>query len=182
MAKMVHSALGDPSGGTDLSLADGRPLHMVKLVGAVRQHKERSTNIFIDVKDGTRLIQVKVWVNEGDKCSMGLYLRWDALTNHAYVRIIGQVREFDGQRQIVANDVRPVSLGNELTYHLLEVAHSYKRHVKMRSDAQATGMMGMGMGIGICKMASVLVPPRGAGGGGMGMGMGMGGYDYYYIG
>ncbi len=70
MAKMVHSALRDPSDGTDLSLADGQPLHMVKLVGAVHQHEERSTNVFIDVEDGTGLVQVKVWVNKGDKCSM----------------------------------------------------------------------------------------------------------------
>jgi hypothetical protein len=75
MAKMVHSALRDPSSGTNLSLADDRPPHMVKLVGAVRQHKERSTDIFIDVKDGTRLIQVRVWVNVGDKCSMALSLQ-----------------------------------------------------------------------------------------------------------
>ncbi len=87
------------------------------------------------------------------------------------MRVIGQVCKFDGQRQIVANNVRPVSLGNELTYHLLETAHSYKRHVKMWSDAQATSMMGMGMGIGIGKMALVLVPPWGAGGGETGMGM-----------
>jgi hypothetical protein len=114
MAKVVHSALGDPSGGTNLSLVDGRPLHMVKLVGAARQHEERSMNVFIDVKDGTGLVQVKVWFNEGDKCSMASSLRWDALTNHAYMHVIGQVREFDGQRQIVANDVRLVSSGTNL--------------------------------------------------------------------
>ncbi len=113
---MVHSALGDPSGGTDLSLADGRPLHMVKLVGAVRQHEERSTNVFIDIKDGTGLIQVKVWVNERDKCSMASSLRWDALTDHAYMRVIGQVRKFDGQRQIVANDISMTSEFGERTY------------------------------------------------------------------
>ncbi len=178
-AKMAHSALGDPSGGTNLSLADGRPLHMVKLVGAVRQHEERSTNVFIDVEVSTGLVQVKVLVNKGDKCSIASSLRRDASTDHAYVRVIGQVCEFDGKRHIMANNVRPVSSGNELTYHLLEVAHSYKRHVKMQSDAQATGMMGMGMGIGIGKMALVSAPPRGAGGGGTGMGMG--GYDYYYL-
>jgi hypothetical protein len=61
-------------------------------------------------------------------------------------------------------------------HHLLEVAHSYKMHVKMRSDAQATGMMGMGMGIGIGKMALIPASPRGAGGGGTGMGMG--GYEH----
>ncbi|KAL3791649.1 hypothetical protein ACHAW5_007436 [Stephanodiscus triporus] len=170
-ARMVHSALGDPSGGTDLTLSDGRPLHMVKLVAAVRNHEERSTNVFIDVEDGTGLVSVKVWVNEGDECSAAAALRRDAATDHTYIRVIGQVREFDGQRQIVANDVRPVSSGNELTYHLLEVAHSYEKHLRMQSDA-ATGMgmgMGMGMGVGIGKMASV-APPRG------GMGMGAQGY------
>jgi hypothetical protein len=104
MAKMVHSALEDPSGGIDLLLADGQPLHMVKLVGVVHQHEERSTNVFIDVEDGTGLVQVKVWVNEGDKCSMASSLRWDASTDHAYMHVIGQVCEFDGQRQIVANN------------------------------------------------------------------------------
>jgi hypothetical protein len=176
---MVNSALGDPSGRTNLLLVDGQPLHMVKLVRAVCQHEERSTNVFIDIKDSTGLVQVKVWVNEGDKCSMASSLRWAASTDHAYVRVIGKVCKFDGQRQIVANNVRPVSSGNELTHHLLEVLHLYKRHVKMRSDAQATGMMGMGMGIGIGKMALVLALPRGAGGGGTGMGMG--GYNYYYV-
>jgi hypothetical protein len=67
---MVHSALGDPSGRTNLLLVDGQPLHIVKLVGAVCQHEERSTNVFIYVEDGTGLIQVKVWFNKGDKCSM----------------------------------------------------------------------------------------------------------------
>jgi hypothetical protein len=145
---------------------------MVKLVGSVRQQKERSTNVFIDIEHGTELVQVKVWVNKGDKCSMALSLRRDASTDHAYMRIIGQVCKFDRQRQIMANNVWPVSWGNELTYHLLKVAHLYKRHVKMQSDAQATGMMGMDMGIGISKMALVSAPPRGVGGGGTGMGMG----------
>ena len=163
--KMVHSALGDPSGGSDLTLRDGRPLHMVKLVAAVRNHEERSTNVYVDVEDGTGLVQVKVWVNEGDECSAASNLRRDAATDHTYIRIVGQIREFDGQRQIVANDVRPVSTGNELTHHLLEVAHSYEKHVKVQSDADTMGM-NMGMGVGIGKMASLSTPPPPRGGGG----------------
>ena len=176
--KMVHSALGDPSGGSDLTLRDGRPLHMVKLVAAVRNHEERSTNVYVDVEDGTGLVQVKVWVNEGDECSAASNLRRDAATDHTYIRIVGQIREFDGQRQIVANDVRPVSTGNELTHHLLEVAHSYEKHVKVQSDADTMGM-NMGMGVGIGKMASLSTPPPPRGGGGVAMGSqgGGGGLD-----
>ena len=162
---MVLHALGDPSGGSDLSLKDGRPLHMVKLVVAVRSSEERSTNVFIDVEDGTGLTQVKVWVNEGDECSAISQLRSAAGREHTYIRVIGQVRDFDGQRQIVANDIRPVSSGNELTHHLLEVAYSYEKYRKMQSDTSLSG--GMGMGIGIGNMAS-MVPLQG--GGGMGMG------------
>ena len=168
---MVLNALGDPSGGSDLSLKDGRPLHMVKLVCAVRSSEERSTNVFIDVEDGTGLTQVKVWVNEGDECSAIAQLRNAAGREHTYIRVIGQIRDFDGQRQIVANDIRPVSTGNELTHHLLEVAHSYEKYRKMQNDSSSI-MGGMGMGIGIGNMAS-MAPLQGGGGG-----MGMGGQGY----
>jgi replication factor A2 len=168
---MVLNALGDPSGGSDLSLKDGRPLHMVKLVCAVRSSEERSTNVFIDVEDGTGLTQVKVWVNEGDECSAIAQLRNAAGREHTYIRVIGQIRDFDGQRQIVANDIRPVSTGNEITHHLLEVAHSYEKYRKLQSESSSI-MGGMGMGIGIGNMAS-MAPLQGGGGG-----MGMGGQGY----
>lgn len=163
---MILESLGDPNGGSDLSLRDGRPLHMVKLVAAVRSHEERSTNIFIDVEDGTGFAQVKVWVNEGDECSAVSRLRSEASIDHTYIRIIGQVRDFDGQRQIVANDVRPVTSGNELTHHLLEVAHSYEQSLK-RQQQQASGL-----GYGIGNMASNAPPPQT---GGMGVGAQQGG-------
>jgi len=172
---MVNQALGDPSGGGDLSLKDGRALHMIKLVAAVRSCEERSTNLFIDVEDGTGFTQVKVWVNEGDECSAVTKLRGEAGHDHQYIRIIGQVRDFDGNRQIVANDVRRVSSGNELTYHLLEVASSYEKSLKMASDNQMGMAMGVGGGIGIGNMAQNMPQGGGAGIQGQGYGGGMGG-------
>jgi len=163
--KMILNADSDPNGGNDLSLKDGRALHMVKFVAAVRSSEERSTNVFIDVEDGTGFTQVKVWVNDGDECSAATKLRAAAATDHTYIRIIGQVREFDGNRQVVANDVRPVSSGNEMTYHFLEVANSYNKGLERQSQVDSKGFGG-GMGIGIGNMASN-APPQG---GGMGMG------------
>ena len=43
---------------------------------------------------------------------------------NTYVRVIGMVKDDFNLRTIVASDVRPVSTGNELTYHLLEVGYS----------------------------------------------------------
>mmetsp|Transcript_10277 Transcript_10277/g.21701 ORF Transcript_10277/g.21701 Transcript_10277/m.21701 type:complete len:275 (+) Transcript_10277:71-895(+) len=169
--KMITSAQLDPNGQGELSLNDGRRLHMVKLVAAVRTHEDKSTNLLIDVEDGTGCTQVKVWVNEGDDCSAVTQLRQAASQDHTYIRIIGQVKEYDGMLQVVANDVRPVSTGNELTYHLLEVAHSYEKSLKMQNEVKP---MGGGMGFGIGNMASNAAPPQ-MGGVGMGAQGGVGG-------
>jgi replication factor A2 len=138
---------------------------MIKLVCAIRTSEARSTNTFLDVEDGTGIFQVKVFSSMKDDgsgdadCSAMQQIRMDACQDNQYVRIIGQVREFDGTRQVIANDVRVLSSGDELTYHYLEVAHSYEKHLK-RKQQQGQGLFGGGMmGYGIGKMASSGGPP-----------------------
>jgi hypothetical protein len=58
MAKMIHSAIWDSE---RFVLKDGRPLHMVKLVGAVRNFHVNIKHVHIDVEDGTGLVQVILW-------------------------------------------------------------------------------------------------------------------------
>ncbi len=53
MAKMIHSAVWDSE---RFVLKDGQPLHMVKLVGAVRNFRVNSKHVQIDVEDGTGLV------------------------------------------------------------------------------------------------------------------------------
>jgi hypothetical protein len=48
-AKMIHSAIWDSE---RFILKDGQPLHMVKLVGAVRNFRVNIKHIQIDVEDG----------------------------------------------------------------------------------------------------------------------------------
>jgi hypothetical protein len=55
MAKMIHSAIWDSE---RFILKDGRPLHMVKLVGAVRNFRVNTKHVQINVEDGTGLVQV----------------------------------------------------------------------------------------------------------------------------
>ncbi len=50
---MIHSAAWDSK---QFVLKDGPPLHMVKLVGAVRNFREKINHVQIDVEDGTRLV------------------------------------------------------------------------------------------------------------------------------
>ena len=58
MAKMIHSALLDSE---RFVLKDGQLLHMVKLVGAVRNFCVNIKHVQIDVEDGTGLVQVILW-------------------------------------------------------------------------------------------------------------------------
>ncbi len=60
-ARMIHSAVWDSK---RFVLKDGRQLHMVKLVGAVRNFCEKIKHVHIDVDDGTGLVQVILWRKE----------------------------------------------------------------------------------------------------------------------
>ncbi len=50
MVKMIHSAVQDCK---RFVLKDGQPLHMVKLVGAVRNFRVHDKHVQIDLEDGT---------------------------------------------------------------------------------------------------------------------------------
>jgi hypothetical protein len=53
--KMIHSAVRDCK---RFVLKDGQPLHMVKLVSAVRNFHVHDKHVQIDLEDGTRLLRV----------------------------------------------------------------------------------------------------------------------------
>jgi hypothetical protein len=56
--KMIHSAVRDCEW---FVLKDGQPLHMVKLVGAVRNFRVHDKHVQIDMEDGTGLLRVIFW-------------------------------------------------------------------------------------------------------------------------
>lgn len=151
--KQIITADGDPTGGNDISLKDGRTLYMVKIVGCVRSFEQKSTNLAIDIEDGTGMIEAKTWMNEGDECSAVANMRQECCQDYAFVRVIGQVKEFDGKRHIQATDIRLLGTKNEFTYHLLEVAYSFDKYQK-RKESGGVGM-GVGMGYGIGNMSSM---------------------------
>jgi hypothetical protein len=77
---MIYSAVWDSK---RFVLKDGRPLHMVKLVGAVRNFCANIKHVQIDVEDGTGLVQVILWRKEKectaqhcsiDKCNSNCYI------------------------------------------------------------------------------------------------------------
>jgi hypothetical protein len=54
-------------------------------------------------------------------------------SNH-YICVIGEVGDYYGIHELLAFDVRPVSSGNEITHHFLEVAYSFERSLEYAED------------------------------------------------
>ncbi len=51
-----------------------------------------------------------------------------------YICVIGEVEYFYGVHEIIAFDVWPVSSGNEVTHHFLEVAYSFEKTLEYAKD------------------------------------------------
>jgi len=127
--KMIHSAVRDCE---RFVLKDGRPLHMVKLVGAVRNFRVHDKHVQIDLEDGTRLLRVIFWRKQKE-CTAQRHLI-DECNGNRYIRVIGEVADYYGVHEIIAFDIQPVSSGNEVTHHFLEVAYSYEKRLESVED------------------------------------------------
>jgi hypothetical protein len=128
-ATMIHSAVWDCK---RFVLKDGRPLHMVKLVGAVRNFRVNIKHIQINVEDGTGLVRVILWRKQYE-CMAQRHLI-DECNCNRYICVIGEVKYYYGVHEIIALDVRPVSSGNKVTHHFLEVAYSFEKRLQYAED------------------------------------------------
>lgn len=138
---MAMKTQSDVSGGDGtMVLEDGRSLHMVKIIGAVRSVDTQSTNIFYVLEDGTGVCDVKQWVDDNEPAAVTEMTKGAAIEN-VYVKVIGMIKEYEGKKQIVANSVHRLLSGNELTHHLLEVMYSTEKFE--RADSIVPPIMNM---------------------------------------
>jgi hypothetical protein len=86
--KMIHSAVQDCK---RFILKDGQLLHMVKLVGAVRNFHVHDKHVRIDLEDGTGLLQVIFWWKQKE-CMAQRHLI-DECNGNRYIRVIGEVAD-----------------------------------------------------------------------------------------
>ncbi len=54
--------------------------------------------------------------------------------SNCYICVIGEVEDYYGVHKIIAFDVQPVSSGNEVTHHFLEVAYSFEKTLQYAED------------------------------------------------
>jgi hypothetical protein len=97
MAKMIHSALWDSK---RFVLKDGQLLHMVKLVGAVRNFSVNIKHVQINVEDGTGLVQVILWRKEKE-CTTKCQMIHECNSNR-FICAIVEVEDYYGVHEIIA--------------------------------------------------------------------------------
>jgi hypothetical protein len=152
--KMINSAVSEDN---QFVLKDGRPLHLVKVVGAVVHYHEYWNNDVIGIEDGTGKIRVVLARCQNLECS-GVKELYRKCAINTYVRVIGMVKDDFNLRTIVVSDVWPVNTGNELTYHLLEVAYSadkvMTRQMEEKLDAE---LMAVDLNHVICEYHSAIL-------------------------
>ncbi len=82
-AKMIHSAVWDSE---RFVLKDGQLLHMVRLVGAIRDFCVNIKHVQINVEDGTGLVQVILWRKEKECMAQRCLI--NECNSNCYIRVI----------------------------------------------------------------------------------------------
>lgn len=144
---MINRSRPDTAGGDgSLILEDGRKVAMVKLVATARSVEDHSTNIVYTMEDGTGLIDVKQW-HDDNECTALQEIRQQTAKEHVYVKVVGQIKDYEGNKIVMANSVRPLTTANELTHHMLDVVYSAERY-KRADSIVASVPMSSGIGFG----------------------------------
>lgn len=119
-------------------LQDGRVLHRVRFVAAVRGVEDMSTNVEYEVEDGTGLIKVKEWLDDHKENAKTAEIREQTKKEHVYIKITGQLKDYGGNKQVVADSIRPLNTGNELAHHMLEVVYIEQKHKEKQQQPAFT--------------------------------------------
>ncbi len=126
---MIHSAMWECK---RFVLKDRQLLHMVRLVGAIRNFRVNIKYVRIDVEDGTGLVQI-ILLREEKECTAQRQLFNKCNSNH-YICVIGEAKDYYGVHKIIAFDVQSVSSGNKVTHHFLEVAYLFEKRLEYTED------------------------------------------------
>nr|GEX75238.1 replication protein A 32 kDa subunit B [Tanacetum cinerariifolium] len=107
-------------------LIDGVDVNNVKLVGMVLNRAERVTDVSFVLDDGTGRIDCNRWVNDPvDTKEM------DAIREGMYVRVHGQLKGFQGKKQLVVFGIKAVDDFDEITHHFVECIYVHSYNTKL---------------------------------------------------
>ena len=140
----------DPYLRDDVFRVNGEEVHNLTLLGKIVATDISSTSQMYTIDDGTGTVEVKMWVDTDDAADGAATNNRSDLKVGAYARVYGHLRAFQGVRNVIAFNMRPVTDFNEITYHFLEVVYCNSHNgVRAAAAAAAPGAGGAGAGAGV---------------------------------
>jgi len=111
--KQVNGAILDG----ERFLIDNQELSHITLVGQMSHCLVQANYILVTLDDGTGLVNVKYWV---DPTSPATAQVKELCSANNYLRIYGNIRSFNGQRDVLAQRIQAVNDFSEVTFHMLQ--------------------------------------------------------------
>lgn len=137
--KQLKNAAQSPGGDANF-VVDGRDLYQVTIVGLIQAAEEQATSLQFTVDDGTGSIMVKMWIDtDADESFAERRAQWK---EGVIVRVVGQLRQFNHVKSIVAYGILPITDFNEYSFHFIDVVHTHLRHTKGPVPTAATSTVG----------------------------------------
>ncbi|GAB1517583.1 Replication factor A protein 2 [Rhizoctonia solani] len=118
-------------------IIDNSETTQITLVAQVVAANKQATNITYKLNDGTAEIKAKHWLENSEEEPIG-----HGQNEHVYIRVVGTLKTFSGERQINAVHTRLVVDPMEIYYHLIEaqlVHLHYTRRANIASGAVSAG-------------------------------------------
>jgi replication factor A2 len=107
---------------------EGMQLSQITLIGRIEHVESQATNCTYRISDGSGTADVKLWITNDDAGYMDS--KRHEWIEGAYVRVYGHIRVWQKQLSVVAFRMYTLQDWNELTFHLLEIMHTWNTHQK----------------------------------------------------
>ncbi|KAF8610498.1 replication protein A, subunit RPA32 [Ceratobasidium sp. AG-I] len=104
---------------------DGAETTQITLVAQVVSASKQATNITYKLNDGTAEIKAKHWLESSEADPIG-----HGQSEHVYIRVIGTLKTFSGERQINAVHTRLITDHMEIYYHLIQAQLVHLHYTK----------------------------------------------------
>lgn len=113
---------------------DGVETTQITLVAQVVAASKQATNITYKLNDGTAEIKAKHWLESSEEDPIG-----HGQSEHVYIRVIGTLKTFSGERQINAVHTRLITDPMEIYYHLIQAQFVHLHYTKGTVGASGGG-------------------------------------------
>jgi len=106
-------------------------LNLVSFIGVIRQVTDNTSNLQIQMEDGTGSIELRKWIDDNASDDSSSFL-----TNGKYVYVTGSVKEFGGKKNIQHTTFREITDYNEVLYHHLSAIDCHLKAQGIKSESK----------------------------------------------